>query len=250
MKPIDKYDLYTRAVQDPPATADFLENVYRDLFRSEPTLLREDFCGAFALSHEWVTRSSQHRAIAIDKNKTPLNYGKKKYWNSFPAADRKRLTLYQKDVRAKGFAASHIICALNFSYCIFHHRKELLSYLKSCYESLHPKGMIALDCLGGAELADQQQTEADLADFTYFWDQKSFNPITRIARFQIHFQMHGGKKQLNQFNYHWRLWTLPELRDLLEEAGFKKSYVYWEGNDASESPQFSDTWVAYVVGKK
>lgn len=31
--------------------------------------------------------------------------------------------------------------------------------------------------------------------------------------------------------YDWRLWTLPEIRELLGEAGFSRSDVYWESYD-------------------
>jgi hypothetical protein len=33
------------------------------------------------------------------------------------------------------------------------------------------------------------------------------------------------------FSYNWRLWTLPEIRELLGEAGFSRVIVYWQGTD-------------------
>lgn len=33
--------------------------------------------------------------------------------------------------------------------------------------------------------------------------------------------------------YDWRLWSLSELKDLLEKAGSRKVDVYWKGTDPS-----------------
>jgi hypothetical protein len=33
------------------------------------------------------------------------------------------------------------------------------------------------------------------------------------------------------FRYDWRLWTIPELTELFEEAGFRNIHVLWEGTD-------------------
>ena len=54
------------------------------------------------------------------------------------------------------------------------------------------------------------------------------------------------------------MWSITELRDLLEEAGFSKSLVYWEAFDdegygsgefyATESEENTYNWNAYIVG--
>ena len=60
------------------------------------------------------------------------------------------------------------------------------------------------------------------------------------------------------FRYDWRLWSLPELCELMQEAGFKETRVYWEGTDrktnegngifrrAEHAPD-DPAWVAYIV---
>jgi hypothetical protein len=52
----------------------------------------------------------------------------------------------------------------------------------------------------------------------------------------IHFRVdEGGEiiyQQHDAFVYHWRLWSIPELRDCLAEAGFKRIEVYSELTDA------------------
>ena len=67
------------------------------------------------------------------------------------------------------------------------------------------------------------------------------------------------QKQKRAFSYKWRLWTLPELQELMLDAGFKSVEVYLEGwdDEADDTDgifrrrkQFENQsgWVAYIVG--
>ena len=67
-------------------------------------------------------------------------------------------------------------------------------------------------------------------------------------------------KSKNAFTYKWRLWTLPEVQEILKEAGFKTAEVYWEGTDDEgegngkfnvvEHGECDPCWVSYVVASK
>ena len=62
------------------------------------------------------------------------------------------------------------------------------------------------------------------------------------------------------FTYDWRLWSLPETRDVLADAGFRKTIVYWEGEDAkgdgdgnfrpAKTAECCATFVAYIAALK
>ena len=92
------------------------------------------------------------------------------------------------------------------------------------------------------------------------WEQASFNPVNADATFYISFKFADGSKLKRAFEYQWRFWTIPEVRELLEEAGFTESHVYWEnddedsdeygnwerGNDAPSNP----SWICYIVAVK
>ena len=103
----------------------------------------------------------------------------------------------------------------------------------------------------------KERTEYD--KFTYVWDQYTFDPITHSVRNYIHFKFRDGSELRRCFRYDWRLWTLPEIQELLIEAGFAGADVYWEGTDsktnegngifrrAKHAPD-DPAWIAYIVG--
>ena len=68
----------------------------------------------------------------------------------------------------------------------------------------------------------------DLGEFTYLWEQARYNPVTGYMRTHIHFEFPDGSRIRKAFSYQWRLWTLPEIRELLLEAGFHNPTVYSE----------------------
>ena len=91
----------------------------------------------------------------------------------------------------------------------------------------------------------------------FMWEQEQFNAVDHHIRCHIHFRR-GATQRRRAFTYDWRLWTLPELRELLAQAGFKSSAAYIEGWDEGRdegngvfrrSARFDNdlSWVAYVV---
>jgi hypothetical protein len=96
--------------------------------------------------------------------------------------------------------------------------------------------------------------------FTYIWDQQSYNPITGELTCKIHFAFPDGSRIRDAFTYHWRLWGLKEIREMLDEAGFARTTVYWEGDDddgggnsiftPSERGEACASWVCYITAEK
>ena len=75
----DKYWFYKRSVQSPDVDVEFFEKVYRELNGGTAKTLREDFCGTFAISCEWVKRNPNYQAIGVDLDPEPVAYGKSNY---------------------------------------------------------------------------------------------------------------------------------------------------------------------------
>ena len=91
--------------------------------------------------------------------------------------------------------------------------------------------------------------------FTYVWDQNSFDPITHDIVNHIHFEFKDGSRIDKAFTYEWRYWTLPEITELLKEAGFSEVHVYWDQAGEDEEEKYKRTtraenqpgWLAYLV---
>lgn len=257
---IDKYDLYRQAVQSPETDVDFFKRVYRELRGSSAEIFREDFCGTFLLSYTWVKNRPQHKAWAVDIDPEPLEYGRNHYWKKLSPNAQRRLKIFEGDVLTGRLPEADIAAALNFSYFAFKKRSQLRVYFANAFNSLRKKGLFIIDVFGGTQCSDAIEDQEKRKGFTYFWDQTSFDPVTNEALFHIHFQPKGQKKIENVFTYDWRMWTIPELRDLLDEVGFKKTHIYWEGTTRSGEGdgKFSRTeqgeaclsWIAYIVAEK
>jgi len=151
-----------------------------------------------------------------------------------------------------------VTVAFNFSYFIFKQRRQLLRYFKSARDGLRDQGIFVIDLYGGADAQQRMLENRDHDTFEYVWDQDLFDPITHHVVNHIHFEFRDGSKLRKAFSYDWRLWTMPELRDLLDEAGFSKTIAYWEAADPetgegngvyypAESADDDPAFVTYIV---
>ncbi|MEO0482626.1 MAG: class I SAM-dependent methyltransferase, partial [Planctomycetota bacterium] len=107
----------------------------------------------------------------------------------------------------------------------------MIEYFTKVRESLAPGGMFFVDHYGGYESMKECEEDRPLEGFTYVWDQHNYNPVTGEMQCYIHFKFPDGSKMKRAFEYTWRLWTLPEIQELMKEAGFKNVTVHAEGTD-------------------
>lgn len=254
----DKHALYQLAVQSPVEDARFLARLYRSIRRREPRHLREDFCGTALLCAAWVRGRRERTAEGHDLSGPTLAWGRR---HNFPplGARAARIELVQADVRTSSRRRPDVRCAQNFSYFVFHRRRELVDYFTSVRRDLAPGGIFVLDIYGGSEAAEVMEEERKIDEgFTYVWDQRRYDPATGRYRTAIHFRFQDGSEMRNAFTYDWRLWTLPEVKDALQEAGFPRVDSYWEGTSAdgeggngiyrrSEKGENCPAWVTYLV---
>lgn len=223
----DKHDLYQASVQNVEVEVDFLDKTFRSLRGTTPQTLLEDFCGTALLCREWVQRGKKRNASGVDIDRRVLSWGLSEIKKDLgPAAER--ISLYQRDVRERIPGSYDAAVALNFSYWVFKTRPDMLGYFKNVRRHLSKKGLFFLDAYGGSEAWEQIEERRRVGGFTYVWDQSSFDPITHDIVNHIHFEFKDRSKLNFAFTYRWRFWTLPELRELLEEAGFSKVHVYWD----------------------
>lgn len=235
----DRYALYQLAVQEPDADLDFLDRVYRKRFGRLPSTLREDFAGTAYTASRWVQRRGSNLAVAVDLDPVPLRWFARHIEPGLAPDQRERLVVKRADVTSAdvrrgiggtggGFDA---VFAFNFSYWVFKQREALLGYFKSVRASLGKQGIFLLDHFGGSDAMVQLVERTRKKGFVYVWDQHSFDPISGNLTCFIGFEFKDGTSMPRAFRYDWRLWTLPEIRDLLNEAGFPTVEVYIEKDD-------------------
>jgi SAM-dependent methyltransferase len=254
---MEKYSLYESAVQSPEGEVEIILNKYKEIRGVYPHSLREDFCGSSAFSTAWVKSSPKRIAYGVDLDPSPLEYAREYHYSKLKASQKNRLHLMQADVFEAPLPKVDVVVALNFSYFIFKEREQLVQYFARVKNSLNTKGIFVLDLFGGQHAHKVFVEKHDRGKFMYFWECSYFNPVNHHAKFSIHLKPHGKKKMENVFTYDWRIWSLPELRDILKDAGFSSTAVYWEEDDgngsgngefyATEHEDDCLSWVSYIA---
>jgi SAM-dependent methyltransferase len=259
----DKYVLYQKSVQAPDIEVKTLKKLYKDTRgkANKPRTLREDFSGTGAISCEWAKLGKDKVAYAVDLDPETHQWGTEHNLSALKPKEQERVHWILGDVREAHSPPVDLICACNFSYFIFKTRDELREYFKAAYDNLNDDGIFVCDIFGGHEvLEDNRQEVTRHKGFRYIWDQHKLNPITHDYLFYIHFAFKDGSRLDKAFEYDWRFWSIPEVRELMLEAGFERADCYWEGTDKDgegngkyKRQMLADAdpaWLAYIVGVK
>ncbi len=254
----DRHALYQLSVQDAEFELDFIDKQFRKSVGRRPLTLREDFCGTALFCGAWAQSRADRSAVGIDLDSEVLQWGKQH--NLEPLGDSaRRVQLLQQDVMDAVEGQFDVCVAFNFSYWCFKERAVLRRYFEGVRRSLAADGVFYLDAYGGYEShqPDLEEPRKVKGGFTYIWHQDKVDPITNHVVNHIHFEFKDKTRWRNAFTYEWRFWSLPEIRELLEEAGFVDVTIYWdvagEDDDASYRPRKSASnwagWIAYISAR-
>ncbi|XP_074294944.1 uncharacterized protein LOC141622825 [Silene latifolia] len=301
-----KFSLYQQSVQSPKGDISYLQKFFLMYVGGRaPLHLQEDFCGTALLSTEWLKSDSRRTAVGVDLDHEALVWCMEHNFEDVGSDNSSRISLFHGNVlqprearlvksspedliqkvtidKAKDVTQDtleevssvpsserDIICAFNYSCCCLHKRRELVLYFKHARDSLSKKGGIfVMDLYGGTSSEQELKLRRKFPNFTYTWEQAGFDVVQRMTRISLHYQLHKPQKKIrNAFSYSWRLWSLPEIRDCLEEAGFKRVHFWIREMPDTEtnrsirgfgtsrddkyeevsSFQQQDAWNAYVV---
>ncbi len=268
----DIHWLYEASVQNVDTDLDFGQRIYARHWKCKPITVREDFCGTAKLAVRWVERKKEHEAWGVDFHQPTLDWGIKYNAANLSNEQRNRLHLLCDDVLKVKTPQVDLAFALNFSFCVFKQRAVLKNYFEQVYRSLSDQGLFVMDIYGGTESVMAKSDDVReipglttpdgiiIPDFEYQWEQAAYNPINHDTTCHIHFKVPGFGRIEKAFTYDWRLWTLPELQEILLEVGFSKAEIYLHDFDEEgESDEIFrrrktyenvQGWVAYVVGIK
>jgi len=224
----DLHELYEAAVQNVQEQVHFITTTFEEIRGRVPLSFREDFCGTASAACQWVRQGKNRYSFGVDIDQEVLDWGRSNRMAKLGRRQQQRIALMQGDVRTVETPPVDVVGAFNFSYWIFQSRADMLHYFKTVHEHLGPDGVFFLDAFGGYDVPKEMKEKMDLEGFTYVWDQARYCPVTGIMQTHIHFRFPDGSKIKKAFSYEWRLWTLPELQELLLEAGFHHPTVRFE----------------------
>lgn len=254
---LDRFSLYELCAQAPARDARVLAAIHGRQAR----ILGEDFCGTAALSRAWADLGPRNRAVAVDHDAGTLAR----------ASGHPRVGLIRADVRSVREPAD-VIAVLNFSIGEVHARRALVGYFRHVQKRLRRGGVFICDIYGGADshltgTVEQRAVGPGRERITYQWEQRTADPFTGRVVNAMHFvvrpPMRGSARQFKDaFVYDWRLWSVPELREAMAEAGFAATEIYSRVPDALDSdgrfhmlpiedaPEVGDSFSVYVAGRK
>ena len=253
--------LYEESVQCPEFEVNFIKKLFKRYYNKKCISLREDFCASALISAEWVKDNINNTSLSIDLDKRMISAAKKTAATLLNENQLSRMKIrYGDSSKYKGSKVDCIL-ATNFSYFVFKDRQRLIKYFSNAYNQIEKRGLFMLDAFGGYEAHQLLEERTKHKNFTYVWDQSSFNPITHEIQCYIHFEFPDKTKKNRAFSYNWRLWTLPEIQECLKEAGFRYIDIYMQGWDDKKDEETENfykvkkcdadpAWVAYLVARK
>lgn len=265
----DRHALYEAAVQGVDYDLNFAVKLFSSLRGRPPRSLRDDFCATAALATAFALRDRDNESWGVDLDPAVLDWARRhRLPHLNEAADR--VHLVHGDVRTVRLPRVDVTLAYNFSYWVMKSRHDLRSYFRAARRGLKRDGLFVVNAFGGSDamrplverrwIAGKQAPDGlPIPPFRYVWEQESFNPIDHAFRCAIHFEFGRGRRPIrNAFHYDWRFWTLPEIREVMAEAGFAESRVYVESWDDETRPdppsarrvefEQQETWLALVAG--
>lgn len=260
----DRHELYQLSVQVPEADVAFLHRTFKKRFGRSPLTFREDFAGTAHLACAWVESHRKREAWCVDLDEEVTAWGKK---HNIAKLGKKASRIRQEigDVRKVRKPRVDVQAAFNFSYCCFHERAELVEYFRAVHGSIADEGHFVLDIHGGAEALDEMVERKKIDDLPqefrgtrYVWRQEEFDPLSSKTKRHIGFEFRDGSSKKKAFTYDWRIWSPPEVRDALTEAGFSSVDFYWEGTDLetregngvykkARKGENDPSWITYIV---
>ncbi|MGQ0628344.1 MAG: class I SAM-dependent methyltransferase [Phycisphaerales bacterium] len=223
--PLDRFDLYERCVQSPADVVALILSAHG----GAPRVLGEDFSGSAAVSREWTASHADRSAVACDLDPAAIML----------AARHPRVTAILGDVTTDPQVATSRVDAIfvgNFSVGYLHTRAALIGYLQRTRTRLSPGGVFVMDTYGGVDAFRPGALERrfpieDGREIRSTFERIRGDQATGMVHNALHFRVFKGAEVVAEFTsafiYHWRLWSVPELADALDETGFDPPTLHW-----------------------
>lgn len=245
-----RHDLYEACVQNTAVLVPLLQAIHG----GRPRVLAEDFGGTAAASRAWVRLVPGARAVVCDHDGEVLAEARRRARREGVA---RRVTLVQADLIRRVLPArvrsarADVLFVGNFSIGEIHARRDLVRYFARSRARLRRAGVLVCDTYGGetaystgalervhvaSTALESRATKARATTIRYTWQQREADPLTGMVENALHFRVLRAGEVVQEitdaFVYRWRLWSVPELREAMREAGFARTDVYGSIADA------------------
>lgn len=216
--------------------------------------MREDFCGTALLCAAWCRLSPLNTALGVDLDDAELRYAAERVLPGLegrvrllhasvldaptsmrffaePPAEAAGDEVEGLEAAPQGdwrVAPADLVAAFNCSVCMLHTRAEVESYFVRARALCARPGIFAVDLSGGHSMECSPLTQTTrYHGFDYTFEQEQFDPVTRMIRCHISFKTRpAGVVFRRAFTYNWRLWTLPDMVELMRAAGFARVRIW------------------------
>jgi SAM-dependent methyltransferase len=232
-----RHELYQKSVQNPKREVEFYRKIYRMIFKTIPTNFREDFCGTGRLSCEWVKNNVYNTAVGLDLDEETVKWGIENNINNLPSgSERIELIIQNVLVPFDNNKKFDVICSMNYSHYLLSKRKDLIQYFTNVRANIH-KGLFVIDFFGGSHIYEehQHQNQSDYYEFR----NEQINILNNILVCTLNFKTKDNKSE-TLFTYPFRIYSLIELKEALEEAGFNKFKIFIKDVSDDEENTFHE----------
>lgn len=219
-KKVNKYEFYQKSVQNVKKETEFFRKTYRMIFNKVPNTFREDFCGTGLLSCEWVKNNVMSSAVGIDIDQEALDYGEANNIN----CDRVKLINQNVLDEFNPDDKFDVICSLNYSHFLLNKRSELLTYFKNVRKNI-TKGIFIIDFFGGSHIYSDHKYEHSKSSGFYEFEGGQMNILNNKSLCKLNHKIKKNKFE-TLFKFAFRIYSLIELREALEEANFNNFKLF------------------------
>ncbi|KAL0053618.1 hypothetical protein WJX82_008407 [Trebouxia sp. C0006] len=269
---LDRHELYQKAVQSPAGDISYMVKFFRQYVGLQvPLHLREDFSGTSLICATWCKSDVRRTALGVDIDREALQWGWRHNGQAMLGQAESQMCLLEANVledlstypnvgRAIADGNSQeptdqaqldqhvsrpadIICALNFSVFLLDSRQDVVKYFQLARAAMNSEdgSIFLLDMLGGhaGESSMKLRRQNEITGLSYLWEQAKYDPVKRQLTCHISLKNPQTSQVMKHaFTYHWKLWTIPEVLEMLQEAGFAEVHVWMRCMiDAAESPE-------------
>jgi SAM-dependent methyltransferase len=212
-----KHELYQKSVQNPKREVEFYRKIYRMVFKTIPTNFREDFCGTGRLACEWIKSNVCNTAVGLDLDEETIHWGIENNVSNL-ASGSERISLLVQDILIPFDSQKifDVICSMNYSHYLLNQRKDLVKYFSNVRANIS-KGLFVMDFFGGSHMFEEHRHN-NQSDYYEFRNDK-INIVNNVLLCTLNFKTKDNKLE-TLFTYPFRVYSLVELKEALEDSGF------------------------------